>query len=111
MEEKVSITTKRKQIQPAIEYCMDNRISFTISPIGLSPEEFQMDLIVSGIKQALALGMFVKEHKFELLGQSELPKAKVSTASVKKTEVKGNMDVSNASSKSEQQPVTTVLHF
>ena len=111
MEEKVSIQTKRKQIQPAIEYCLDQRITFSINPIGLSAEEFQIDLIVNGIKQAIALGMFVKEHKFEILGQSETTKTKSTSASVKKTEVVENAEVVNASSKNEQQPVTTVLNF
>ena len=111
MEEKVSIQTKRKQIQPAIEYCLDQRIGFSINPIGLSAEEFQIDLIINGIKQAIALGMFVKEHKFEILGQSETTKTKSTSASVKKTEVVENAEVVNASSKNEQQPVTTVLNF
>lgn len=110
MEETITLVTRRKAMQPALDYCLDQRISFTVKPVGLSPEDFHIELAINGIKQALALGMFVKEHKFELLGQSETAKQKTTSAS-KKTETKENIEVANASVKNEQQPVTTVLNF
>jgi len=111
MEEKVTLVTKRKQLQPAIDYCLDQRITFTINPVGLSPEDFHIELIVNGIKQALALGMFVKEHKFELLGLAVNAKPKTNSTPVKKSELKETVEVENASANNEQQSVTTELNF
>lgn len=111
MEEKVTLLSKRKSIQTLLDYCLDQRLTFTVNPKGLSVDDFEISLIINGIKQAIALGMFAKEHKFEVLGQAELPKTKSNSTSVKKTENKENIPVVNESVPNEQQPVTTVLNF
>ncbi len=112
MEEKTTLLSKRKHIQLVLDYCMDQRISFTVNPKGLAADEFEISLTISGIKQAIALGMFAKEHKFEVLGMGETAKPKSLATTSKKPEVKENEEVvNNVSAKNEQQPVTTVLNF
>jgi hypothetical protein len=115
MEEKVTLFTKRKNIQIVFDYCLDLRIAFTVSPRGISADEFELDLTVSGIKQAVALGMFVKEHKFEVSGLGELAKVKSNGNVVKKTETKDNGLASLAemvsSNTEEQNANAAVLNF
>jgi hypothetical protein len=116
MEEKSTLLAKRKNIQTVFDYCLDQRISFTVNPRGLAADEFDITLTISGIKQAIALGMFAKEHKFEVLGLGELAKPK-SANTVKKGEAKETVSkeseevVETSTAKSEQQPTTTVLNF
>ncbi len=110
-EEKVTISAKRKQLAPLFDYALDNRISFTVNPKGLSPDEFHIDLTISGIKQGIALGMFAKEHKFEVLGFAETAQSKSNSNVSKKSESKENAVVENSSPKTEQQPTSTVLNF
>lgn len=112
MEEKATLVAKRKNIQTVFDYCLDQRITFTVNPKGLAADEFDIVLIVNGIKQAIALGMFAKEHKFEVLGLGEQPVKPKANANVKKAEAKESEEVTNVIAKNEQQPVTTtVLNF
>src|SRR4051812_22588187 len=90
MEDKVTLLTKRKNIQIIMDYCMDNKILFTVTPREMMTDEFEIDLKISGIKPAVALGMFVKEHKFEVFGMGEIVKAKPQPTPSKKTETKEN---------------------
>lgn len=90
MEEKVTVFAKRKSIQTVFDYCLDHKIAFMVSPRGIAADEFEIDLIISGIKQAVALGMFAKEHKFEVSGLGEFAKAKNTITPSKKGDVKEN---------------------
>ena len=116
MEEKSTLLAKRKNIQTVFDYCLDQRISFTVNPRGLAADEFDITLTISGIKQAIALGMFAKEHKFEVLGLGEIAKPK-SGSTVKKTEAKETVSKENDenvepdTAKNEQQSTTAVLNF
>jgi hypothetical protein len=111
-EEKVTIATKRKNLQNLLDYCLDNRISFTINPKGIISDEFDAILSIQGIKEGIALGMFAKEHKFELLGYGDFAKIRTTHAlTSKKVDAKEN-EVTSESLKTEQQPViTSVLNF
>jgi hypothetical protein len=85
-EEKPVLLVKRKNIQFVFDYCLDQRTSFTVSPRTISNDDFEIEVNVSGIKQAIALGMFAKENKIDVAGLGELAKPKVSSA--KKPEAK-----------------------
>ncbi len=75
--EKTVVIAKKKNIQPIIDYCMDARLVCTILPKGLSADEFEVELTLAGIKQAIAFGMFARENKLEVAGFAELQKPKV----------------------------------
>ena len=110
MEEKVTLLTKRKNIQLVFDYCMDNKIVFAVAPREMINDEFEISLTISGIKPAVALGMFVKEHKFEVFGMGEFVKPKAVTNGAKKTEVKENGMVADTMNVKEE-PVAAVLNF
>jgi len=76
-EETPVLLSKRKNIQVLLDYCLDNRIGFTVNPRAISNDDFEIEVHISGIKQAIALGMFVKENKFEVTGMGDLVKPKV----------------------------------
>jgi hypothetical protein len=82
-------------------------------PLTLKSDEFEIDLTVNGIKQAVALGMFVKEHKFDVSGLGEA-KAKTIATTSKKSETKesglGNL-AEMVSNPEEQNSNTAVLNF
>ncbi|MFN4083844.1 MAG: hypothetical protein ACK4K9_09450 [Bacteroidia bacterium] len=91
LDDKPVLLSKRKNIQTLIDYCLDQRLSFGVSPRAISNDEFEVEIDVTNFKQAIALGMFAKENKFDVAGMGELVKPK--TVQAKKTETK---DVSNA---------------
>lgn len=112
MEEKVTLIARRKSIQIVFDYAMDLKIPFQVSARGISADEFEIDLTINGIKQAVALGMFVKEHKFEVSGLGELAKVKA-TSSTKKPETRENGlgNLAEIVSATEEQAASSVLNF
>jgi hypothetical protein len=111
MEEKVTLFAKRKNIQVVFEYCMDFKIPFSVSNRGIVSDEFEIDLTISGIKQAVALGMFAKDHKFEISGLGEFSKGKITPNVVKKADVKDTGLASLATTQDEQTATSAVLNF
>jgi len=110
MEEKVSLLTKRKSIQLVFDYCMDNKIEFTVSPREMIVDEFEIALKISGIKPAVALGMFAKEHKFEVFGMKDVVKQKAPVNGIKRAEEKGNGTLPETQEVKKEQ-AGTVLNF
>jgi hypothetical protein len=89
-DEKPILLTKRKNIQVVIDYCIEQKISFNASPRAISIDEWEIELNITTIKGAIALGIFVKENKLDLYGMGETlkPKAPVTSTVTKKIETK-----------------------
>lgn len=88
MEEKVTVLAKRKTTTLLFDYCMDQKVIYTVSPRPMIADEFEVDVQISNIKQAIALGMFLKENKYEVFGLGEFNKVKVNTGNGKKADTK-----------------------
>jgi hypothetical protein len=80
IEDKPIILTRRKNIQTVLDYCLEQKISFSANPRAISIDEWEMELDITTIKGAIALGIFVKENKLEIYGMgtnvSEVSKPK-----------------------------------
>lgn len=87
-EEKPTVTVKKKNVQPLIEYCIENKIDFTLRSKS-SHDDFDLEFIITNTKKAIALGMCLKELKLELNGFSVTPLATIK-ASKKVSNVKEN---------------------
>jgi len=68
------ITLKRRNILNVIEYCLDNKIEFTVKDKAFGNEEFDLKLSISDIRTALAFGYYARENRIEIPGVSETPK-------------------------------------
>lgn len=90
-DEKAVIISKKKNIQLVFDYCVEQKITFQASPRAISPDEWEVELEISTMKQAIALGMFAKENKLDMPGFAELNKAKAN-ASPKKSEEKNSIE-------------------
>lgn len=86
MEEKVTVLAKRKTTALLFDYCMDQKVIFTVSPRPMIADEFEIDVQIGNIKQAIALGMFLKENKYEVFGLGEFNKVKAANGSAKKAD-------------------------
>ena len=67
-EDKPIILTKRKNIQTVLDYCVEQKLSFSANPRAISIDEWEIELNITTIKGAIALGIFVKENKLEIYG-------------------------------------------
>ena len=71
-EDKPTVTVKKKNIQSLIEYCIENKIDFTLKSRS-SNDDFDVEFIITNTKKAIALGMCLKELKMELNGLNVTP--------------------------------------
>lgn len=70
-----SVSVKKKQLSSLVEYCIENKIDFTVK--SKFNEEFLVEFILSDTKKAIALGMCLKELRMELNGLSVVPVAAI----------------------------------
>src|SRR4051812_46485478 len=83
-EETPSVNVKRKNISAVMEYCVENKIEFSVKPLISRSEEYEVDFEVSNTKTAVALGMYLKELRLELNGaQAVIPSVVSAPASAK----------------------------
>jgi hypothetical protein len=93
-EDKPIILTKRKNVQIVLDYCLEQKLSFSANPRAISVDEWEIELNVTTIKGAIALGIFVKENKLELYGMGtstpevSKPKSAATAVNNKKVEPK-----------------------
>lgn len=93
-EDKPIILTKRKNVQIVLDYCLEQKLSFSANPRAISIDEWEIELNVTTIKGAIALGIFVKENKLELYGMGtstpevSKPKSAATAVNNKKVEPK-----------------------
>lgn len=92
MSEKPKVVVKVKNMPLILDYCVENKLKFSASP-RLTPDEWEFELGISDIMGAVALGMFLRENRIEMVGlpltsaKTQAAKsAKVSKAPSKKSE-------------------------
>lgn len=88
------ITLKRKSILSVIEYCLDNKLEFTVKDKEFGHDEFELKLTINDIKKALAFGYYARENKIDIPGITEPvkpapAKSRTSKTNSSETEDKG----------------------
>lgn len=68
--DKPTIILKRNKIQEVFDYCLDNKIAFTTKEREMGIDEYEIALEIQDVKKAILLGMFLRENRLELAGQS-----------------------------------------
>lgn len=83
-----SVAVKRKNIQALIDYCLENKVEFSIKPRTSGNDDFEVDFNITSVKKAIMLGMCLRELRLELIGAqvAAAPQAKAT----KKQAVKEN---------------------
>ena len=76
-EEKPTVSVKKKNLLPLIEYCIENKIDFTLTSRSSQGDDFDVEFIITNPKKAIALGMCLKELKLELNGLQVTPVAAI----------------------------------
>jgi hypothetical protein len=66
-EETLTAIVKKKNILLPIEYCIENKIEFIVTP-GNGSDEFIIAFVIRDLPAAVALGMSLKDLKIELNG-------------------------------------------
>lgn len=62
MEQNPVVTIKKKNLQVIIDYCVENKLEFIVKP-RLAGDEFDVEVPISSIHQAILFGMFLRENR------------------------------------------------
>lgn len=74
------LLVKFKNIQLVFDYCIENKLKFNVTP-RLTAEEWEVELSINDVMTAIALGIFVRENKIEVIGLNYgAPKAQIPAA-------------------------------
>ena len=87
MQDNPSITIKRKNINVVFEYCLDNKVEFTVKP-GRTAEESTIEFTMENITRAIAFGMFLRENRIQLNGLEPALNAAATKGGKKQAEAK-----------------------
>lgn len=78
------VAVKKKNIQLLLDYCLENKIEFTVTP--KNSEEFKVIFGLKDFNSAIALGMCLRELKIEFTAIEATP---VAAIKAKKTPTNG----------------------
>ena len=88
MEQNPIVTIKKKNLQVIIDYCVENKLEFIVKP-RLAGDEFDVEVPIASIHQAILFGMFLRENRLIPNGmQAQVvssAKAKATKAQAEKT--------------------------
>lgn len=62
MEQNPVVTIKKKNLHVIIDYCVENKLEFIVRP-KLTGDEFDVEVPISSIHQAILFGMFLRENR------------------------------------------------
>jgi len=62
MDQNPVVTIKKKNLHVIIDYCVESKLEFTVRP-KLSGEEFDVEVCINNIHQAILFGMFLRENR------------------------------------------------
>jgi hypothetical protein len=83
MSESIKVIMKQKSITMLVDYCLEEKIEFSVRPQAFPDTDWEFDMIVKDIKTAVMTGMFLRENRIEMAG-TEAPKAAKKPVATKK---------------------------
>jgi hypothetical protein len=72
------VNVKRKHVQAVIDHCLEKKIEFTVKPATIN-DEWAVEFLITNVKKAVLLGMFLREAKLDLNDISYKSTAKAET--------------------------------
>ncbi len=82
MEQNPIVTVKKKNLQVIIDYCIESKLEFIVKP-RLAGDEFDVEVSISSIHQAILFGMFLRENRLMPNGMQHAVTTANKTKSVK----------------------------
>lgn len=82
MEQNPVVTIKKKNLQVIIDYCVESKLEFIVKP-RLAGDEFDVEVPISSIHQAILFGMFLRENRLMPNGMQPHVSASAKTKATK----------------------------
>lgn len=100
--DKPSVIVKRSKIQEVFDYCLDNKLEFSVKERLVGIDEYEITVDITDIKKAILFGIFLRENRFELAG---LPQQDAKMASRKPAAARKPAETPSASTPLTPAPV------
>lgn len=92
MEQNPVVTIKKKNLQVIIDYCVEKKLEFIVKP-RLAGDEFDVEVPITSIHQAILFGMFLRENRLMPNGMQ----AQVVSSKAKATKAQAEKAIENNS--------------
>jgi hypothetical protein len=84
MSDAIKVILKQKSIPTLVDFCIEEKIEFSVRPQAFPDTDWEFNLLVKDIKTAVTTGMFLRENRIDIAGNEQQAKLK-KPAVVKKT--------------------------
>lgn len=71
MSEPIKVILKAKSIPTLVDFCIEERIEFSVRPQPFPDNDWEFNIIVKEIKTAVLTGMFLRENKIDIAGNEQ----------------------------------------
>ena len=76
MSEAIKVILKQKSITTLVEFCVEEKIEFSVRPQAFPDTDWEFNLLVKDIKTAVMTGMFLRENRIDIAGNEHQQKPK-----------------------------------
>lgn len=71
MSEAIKVILKSKSISVLVDFCIEEKIEFSVRPQAFPDTDWEFNLLVKDIKTAVFTGMFLRENRIEIVGNEQ----------------------------------------
>jgi hypothetical protein len=75
MSEPIKVILKQKSISLLVDFCLEEKIEFSVKPQDFPDTDWEFNLFVKDIKMGVITGMFLRENRIDIPG-TDLQKVK-----------------------------------
>ena len=68
MNEPIKVILKQKSIPVLVDFCLEEKIEFSVKPQAFPDTDWEFSLFVSDIKTGVMTGMFLRENRIDIAG-------------------------------------------
>jgi hypothetical protein len=68
MSESIKIILKQKSIPTLVDFCVEEKIEFSVKPQSFPDVDWEFNLFVKDIKTGVLTGMFLRENRIDVAG-------------------------------------------
>ena len=68
MSESIKVIMKQKSIPLLVDFCLEEKIEFSVNPQAFPDNDWEINLMVKDIKTAVLTGMFLRENRIDVAG-------------------------------------------
>jgi len=76
MSESIKVILKQKSIPVLVDFCIEEKIEFSVRPQPFPDTDWELNLMVQDIKTAVMTGMFLRENRIDIAGNEQQAKPK-----------------------------------